>query len=81
MVGSEPPTDLPIHLIGTPTFFSSLLSYIHNVASAPVVLPLDPVILQSILLCLVSGDKHLILRTPEEDVGLVLKLAVWVSLC
>lgn len=79
MVTSEAPIGPPCHLIGTPTFFPSLLSYVHDAASSPSALPLDPVIFQSILLCLVAGDKHLILRTPEEDVGLVLKLAFWVS--
>jgi hypothetical protein len=69
---------LPTHLIGTQAFLPALLSYIRNVA-APVSLPLDHVIFQSILLCLVAGDKHLILRTPEEDVGLVVRLTVWVS--
>ncbi|KAF8800210.1 hypothetical protein BYT27DRAFT_7118226 [Phlegmacium glaucopus] len=69
---------LPRHLIGTQAFFPTLLSYIHDVA-APASLPLDHVIFQSILLCLIAGEKHLILRTPEEDVGLVLKLTVWAS--
>ena len=69
---------LPTHLIGTQAFLPALLSYIRNVA-APVSLPLDHVIFQSILLCLIAGDKHLILRTPEEDVGLVVRLTVWVS--
>ena len=69
---------LPLHLMGTPAFFPAVLSYIRShVTSAPV--PLDSVIFQSILLCIVAGDKHLILRTPEEDIGLVVKLAVWVS--
>ncbi|KAF8149483.1 hypothetical protein B0H34DRAFT_188768 [Crassisporium funariophilum] len=71
------PNDLPaLHLIGTQAFLPALLSYIHGVAS-PASLPLDHVIFQSILLCLIAGDKHLILRTPEEDVGLAVKLAVW----
>ena len=69
---------LPLHLIGTPAFFPAVLSHIRShVSSASV--PLDSVIFQSILLCIVAGDKHLILRTPEEDIGLVVKLAVWVS--
>ncbi|KIK09704.1 hypothetical protein K443DRAFT_81898 [Laccaria amethystina LaAM-08-1] len=69
---------LPLHLIGTPAFFPAVLSHIRNhVTSASI--PLDSVIFQSILLCIVAGDKHLILRTPEEDIGLVVKLAVWVS--
>lgn len=69
---------LPTHLIGTQAFLPALLSYIRNLA-APASLPLDQVIFQSILLCLIAGDNHLILRTPEEDVGLVVRLAVWVS--
>lgn len=69
---------VPTHLIGTQAFLPALLAYIRNVA-APASLPLDHVIFQSILLCLIAGDKHLILRTPEEDVGLVVRLAVWVS--
>lgn len=69
---------LPRHLIGTQAFFPTLLSYIHHVA-APASLPLDHVILQSILLCLIARDKHLILRTPEEDIALVVRLAAWVS--
>jgi len=69
---------LPHHLIGTQAFFPALISYIHNIG-APASLPLDHVIFQSILLCLITGDKHLILRTPEEDVGLVVKLTIWVS--
>ena len=68
----------PAHLIGTQAFLPALISYIRNVA-APASLPLDHVIFQSILLCLIAGDNHLILRTPEEDVGLVVRLAVWVS--
>jgi hypothetical protein len=68
---------LPTHLIGSPAFLPALLAYIHGLA--PASLPLDRVICQSVLLCLVAGDKHLILRTPDEDVGLVLRLAVWVS--
>ena len=70
---------LPYHLIGTQAFLPALLSYIRSVA-APASLPIDHVIFQSILLCLIAGDKHLILRTPEEDIPLVVRLAVWVSL-
>lgn len=69
---------LPLHLIGTPAFFPAVLSHIRSHATSASV-PLDSVIFQSILLCIVAGDKHLILRTPEEDIGLVVKLAVWVS--
>jgi hypothetical protein len=64
-------------LVGTPAFLPSLLSYIRNSSSGT--LPLDPVIFQAILLCILAGDKHLLLHTPEEDVGLVARLAAWVS--
>jgi hypothetical protein len=61
---------------GTPDFFPTLLTNIH---SASPTLPLDSVVVQSILICIIAGDKHLILRTEEEDVGLVAKLATAVS--
>ncbi|KAG5636321.1 hypothetical protein H0H81_008405 [Sphagnurus paluster] len=64
-------------LIGSAAFIPTILSYIRNTSSGN--LPLDPAIFQAILLCIVAGDKHLILHTPEEDVGLVTKLALWVS--
>lgn len=67
------------HLIGTQSFLPALLAHIRNSATAPAV-PLDHVIFQSILLCLIAGEKHLILRTPEEDVPLAAQLAAWVSL-
>lgn len=73
--------DLPLQLIGlvgTQAFLPALHVYIRNVANAAS-LPLDHVIFRSLLLCLIAGDKHLILRTPEEDVGLTVKLTVWVS--
>ncbi|KAF8971211.1 hypothetical protein BDZ97DRAFT_1788340, partial [Flammula alnicola] len=70
------PDQLPVHLIGMQAFLPALLAYIRNVASSPS-LPLDHVIFQSVLLCLIAGDKHLIIRTPEEDVGLTVKLVVW----
>lgn len=76
-------------LIGTQAFLPALLAHIRaatvvpgshgSPTSNPACLPLDTVIFQSILLCLIAKDKHLILRTPEEDVGLAVKLAVWVS--
>lgn len=71
-------SDLPVHLIGTRAFLPALLAYVRNLASSTS-LPLDHVIFQSILLCLIAGDKHLILRAPEEDIGLTVKLVVWVS--
>ena len=70
--------DPPAHLLGTPAFFPALVIYIRSLSNSPS-LPLDQVIVKSILLCLIAGDKHLILRTPEEDIGLVVKLVAWVS--
>jgi hypothetical protein len=61
---------------GTPPYFPALLACIR--AAAPS-LPLDPVVLQALLLCLLAGDKNLILRTREEDVASVSKLATSVS--
>ena len=59
-------------------------------------LPIDPVILQSLLICLIAqprlpsgsvkSDKsthvglHLILRTKEDDIGLVMNVVALVSL-
>jgi len=61
---------------GTPPFFPAVLASIRTAAPS---LPLDPVVLQALLLCLLAGDKNLILRTREEDVGSVSKLAASVS--
>ncbi|KAJ3855240.1 hypothetical protein EV368DRAFT_79852 [Lentinula lateritia] len=65
--------DFPITRIGTPSFVPLLLT---NARLASGGLPIEPVIFQSILLCLIAGNKHLILRTVEDDIGLVVKLAV-----
>lgn len=61
---------------GTQPFFPALLSCIRCAAPS---LPLDPVVLQALLLCLLAGNKNLILRTREEDIGYVSKLATSVS--
>lgn len=72
---------------GTAAYFPSCVSRIRE---ANPDFPVEPVILQSILLCLVAGDaggngdghsgrKNLILRTRDEDVGMVLNLACLVS--
>ncbi len=63
-------------LLGTQAFLPAVLAHIRNAAS-PTSLPLDQVIFQSILLCLIAQDKHLIIRTPEEDLGLAVQLVVW----
>ncbi|KAJ6587225.1 hypothetical protein DFH09DRAFT_1142956 [Mycena vulgaris] len=63
------------HLVpGTPTFFPALLAHVRDLALPS--LPLDPIVFQSILLCLITGgEKHLLLRAPEQDVRLIVKLA------
>jgi len=76
MLNIASPADLR-PLVGTPVLLPSLLSYIRH--SPHGTLPLDPAIFQAILLCMVAGNKHLLLHTPEEDVNLVVRLAVWVS--
>ncbi|KAF9479038.1 hypothetical protein BDN70DRAFT_879192 [Pholiota conissans] len=69
---------LPLHLVGTQAFLPSLLAHIRgSTTTTGTALPLDQVILQSILLCLIAGEKHLILRTLEEDIGFTSKLVVW----
>jgi hypothetical protein len=80
MATSNADAALPLNLIGTQAFLPALLVHIRGLATTQS-LPLDPVIFQSILLCLIAGEKHLILRTAEEDIGLTVKIVVWVSLC
>ncbi|KAG1752869.1 hypothetical protein EDB19DRAFT_1670259 [Suillus lakei] len=70
MVTIIDPDNLP--LPGSTLFLPSLLAHIR--AAAPG-LPLEPIIIQVLLLCIVSGDRNLILRTREEDIGLVSRLA------
>jgi hypothetical protein len=79
MATSNADAALPLNLIGTQAFLPALLAHIRGLATTQS-LPLDPVIFQSILLCLIAGEKHLILRTAEEDIGLTVKIVVWVSL-
>lgn len=77
MLGTLDPTTL-VPQPGTPPFFPSLLSSIRT--NAPNV-PLDPVALQAVLLCLLAGNKNLILRsTREDDIGSVAKVTASVSL-
>jgi hypothetical protein len=61
---------------GMPDFFASLLEYIRTIVSG---FPLDPVIFQSVILCVMAGNKHLLLRTREEDIAIVQNLAALVS--
>ncbi|KAL0581902.1 hypothetical protein V5O48_000132 [Marasmius crinis-equi] len=67
------PLSQSLNHLGTPNFLRAIVSYIHTVVPS---FPVDPVILQSILLCLLAGGKHLILRTSEDDISLVMKIAV-----
>jgi hypothetical protein len=61
---------------GTPEFFASVLSFIR--ATAPGI-PLDPVIFQSIMLSVMAGNKHVLLRAKDEDITIVQNLAALVS--
>ena len=59
-----------------PDFFASIMRFIR--ATAPSV-PLDPVIFQSIMLSVMAGNKHVILRAKDEDITIVQNLAALVS--
>ena len=61
---------------GTPDFFASVLRFVRTTAPG---VPLDPVIFQSIILSIMAGNKHVLLRTKEEDIAIVQNLAVLVS--
>ena len=78
---------------GTSDYLPGLLA---RARAAHPDLPLDPVILQSLLICLIAQPRpsgsvklernhgsrsglHLILRTREEDVGLVVNIVALVS--
>ncbi|KAG1870243.1 hypothetical protein DFJ58DRAFT_765268 [Suillus subalutaceus] len=56
---------------GSTLFLPSLLAHIRTAAPG---LPIEPVIIQVLLLCIVSGNRNLILRTREEDISLVSRL-------
>jgi hypothetical protein len=61
---------------GKPDFFASVLRFIRT--SAPG-FPLDPVIFQSIILSVMAGNKHVLLRAKDEDISIVQSLAALVS--
>ena len=61
---------------GMPDFFASIMRFIR--ARVPTV-PLDPVIFQSIMLSVMAGNKHVILRAKDEDIAIVQNLAALVS--
>lgn len=58
--------------IGSPDFFKSIIASIRDATNDKF--PLDMVILQSLLLCVIARDKHVILRTSPEDLTLVCRL-------
>ena len=74
--------DLPHNIVpqlgipGKPDFFASVLRFIRT--SAPG-FPLDPVIFQSIVLAVMAGNKHVLLRAKDEDISIVQSLATLVS--
>jgi hypothetical protein len=61
---------------GTPDFFASVLRFIRTTAPG---IPLDPVIFQSIMLSVMAGNKHVLLRAKDEDITIVQNLAALVS--
>ncbi len=61
---------------GTPDFFASILRFIRSTAPG---VPLDPVIFQSIILSIMAGNKHVLLRAKDEDITIVHSLAALVS--
>lgn len=61
---------------GMPEFFSSVLRFIRT--SAPG-FPLDPVIFQSIMISVMAGNRHVLLRAKDEDISIVQSLAALVS--
>jgi len=61
---------------GTQPFLASLLAHVRSALPGH---PLEPILIQVLLLCIASGDRHLVLRTREEDINLVAKLATIVS--
>lgn len=61
---------------GTPDFFASVLRFIRGTAPG---VPLDPVIFQSIILSVMAGNRHVLLRTRDEDISIVQNLAALVS--
>jgi hypothetical protein len=77
-VGDDIPQNITPQLgvPGTPEFFASVLRFIRTTAPG---IPLDPVILQSIMLSVMAGNKHVLLRAKDEDITVVQNLAALVS--
>lgn len=66
----------PLPPPGTQPFLPSLLSHVRSAVPG---FPLEPVIVQVLLLCIIAGDKNLILRTRDEDITLLSKLVTLVG--
>lgn len=64
-----------------PTLRPGHPALLHAIHAAVPSLPLDPVVLQALLTCIVAQDAHLIIRTNDEDVSAVARLVVWVRCC
>ena len=60
----------------TPDFFASVLRFIRTTVPG---ISLDLVIFQSIMLSVMAGNKHVLLRAKEEDIITVQSLAALVS--
>ena len=63
-------------LPGTPDFFGSCYSYAQKLAPN---LPINRVVLQSVLLCILAGNRSLVLCTRDEDVALLANTTAYVS--
>ncbi|KIY53088.1 hypothetical protein FISHEDRAFT_55440 [Fistulina hepatica ATCC 64428] len=59
--------------MGDVNFYSALLAFVRESLPDTVV---DPLVFQSILLCLIAGEHHLILQAKPEEIGCVVKLAL-----
>jgi hypothetical protein len=62
---------------GAGGYFPPLLARVHEAAPHAAA---EPAILQALLLCMVAGDdRHLLIRTRQDDVGSVARLTASVS--
>lgn len=61
---------------GSESFLTEILNQIHTEAPN---LPIDAAVIEALLVSVVAGDKHLILRTAEEDIAALARLTTSVS--
>lgn len=66
-----------LELPGESDFFASLYAYAQELAPG---LPINRVVFQSVLLCILAGSRSLVLRTRDEDVALLTNTTAFVSL-